>query len=110
MARSAYSLGVLLTFLFTSAILPVAAHAQTPTYLTQWGSWGTSDGQFDQPYRVTVDPSGNVYVADTNNHRIQKFDATGTYVTQWGSNGTGNGQFSSPRGVGTDASGNVLRT
>jgi DNA-binding beta-propeller fold protein YncE len=72
-------------------------------YLTQWGSFGTGDGQFDSPRGVATDATGNVYVADYNNHRIQKFTSAGTYVTQWGSRGSGNGQFTYPHGVATDA-------
>lgn len=34
---------------------------------------GSEDGQFWHPYRVAVDSAGNVYVADTDNNRIQKF-------------------------------------
>jgi hypothetical protein len=41
--------------------------------LTRWGSSGTGDGQFDGPSGLAVDLDGNVYVADTGNHRIQKF-------------------------------------
>ncbi len=36
----------------------------------------TADGQFVCPTGVAVDSSGNVYVADTGNHRIQKFNST----------------------------------
>ncbi len=43
------------------------------TYLTQWGSVGTGNGQFYNPYGIGFDAAGNVYVADTFNHRIQKF-------------------------------------
>ena len=53
-----------------------------------------------------MDGSGNVYVADYGNHRIQKFTSGGTYMTQWGTLGTGNGQFQS-LGVAVDGSGNV---
>ena len=79
----------------------------TGTYLTQWGSYGSGNGQFDDPIGVATDAAGNVYVADTDNHRIQKFTGTGTYLTQWGSSGSGNGQFAYPAGVATDAAGNV---
>ena len=43
------------------------------TFLTQWGSGGSGPGQFDWPRGIAVDGSGNVYVADTCNHRVQKF-------------------------------------
>jgi sugar lactone lactonase YvrE len=45
----------------------------------------TKPGEFNEPLGIAVDASGNVYVADTNNRRIQKFDNTGKYVTSWGS-------------------------
>ncbi|PYE61986.1 NHL repeat-containing protein, partial [Aneurinibacillus soli] len=64
-------------------------------------------GEFNSPKGIAVDSSGNVYVVDTNNNRIQKFDSSGTYVTQWGSDGSGDGQFSYPQGIAVDSSGNV---
>lgn len=44
--------------------------------LTQWGSRGTGNGQFQASEGIAVDKQGNVYVADTGNHRIQKFTTT----------------------------------
>ena len=41
-------------------------------FLRSWGS-GTGPGQFKHPRGVAVDASGNVYVADTGNDRIEKF-------------------------------------
>ena len=81
---------------------PVAA--QPPVYLMQWGATGSGEGQFNFPNRVAVDASGNVYVSDFLNNRIQKFTDTGAYVTQW--NTTGASGFL-PFGVATDASNNV---
>ena len=54
-----------------------------------------------------MDSSGNIYVADTYNQRIQKFDRNGTFLTKWGSYGTNDGQFIYPRGVAVDSSNNV---
>ena len=83
-------------------------------FLTKWGSRGTGDGQFLEPYDVTADSAGNVYVtegdyllAPSGNHRVQKFDSTGTFLTKWGSYGTGDGQFDHPQGVAADGAGNV---
>ena len=46
-------------------------------FLTQVGSFGTGDGQFNQPTSVAVDAQGNMFVLDTGNHRIQKFSWAG---------------------------------
>ena len=55
------------------------------TFVLTWGSFGSGNGQFESPVGVATDGSGNVYVADTGNNRIQKFDASGTFLTTWGS-------------------------
>src|SRR5215467_9472299 len=69
-------------------------HSLTPYRFVQaWGDSGSGDGQFNLPQGVAVDGSGNVYVVDTWNSRIQKFTGDGTYLTQWGTLGTGIGQF-----------------
>ncbi|MEM2760711.1 MAG: hypothetical protein QXW73_07990, partial [Nitrososphaerales archaeon] len=72
-------------------IMSTATLVDAVSFLTKWGSFGSADGQFRAPSGVAVDSSGNVYVADTNNNRIQKFTSTGTFLTKWGSSGTGNG-------------------
>ena len=83
----------------------------TPTvtyqFVTKWGSNGSGDGQFSNPHGVIVDSSGNVYVVDTSNNRIQKFNSSGTFIAKWGSGGSGDGQFNYPYGLAVDSSGNV---
>src|SRR5438552_1447962 len=77
-------------------------------FVTKWGSLGSGDGQFNTgPDGVAVDGSGNVFVADSGNNRIQKFTKTGTFLSKWGSFGLGDGQFRAPIDVAVDASGNV---
>jgi len=71
-------------------------------FILQWGSFGSGDGQFDQPTDVAVNSADEVYVVDRGNTRIQKFTSSGGYLTQWGSPGAGNGQFQTPNGVGID--------
>src|SRR5258706_14016492 len=90
------------------SIIPLVAAtvgAQPPVYLTQWGTSGIANGQFETPEGVATDAAGNVYVADTYGHRIQKFTSTGGYITKWGTHGSANGQFENPVGGATDAAG-----
>ncbi len=79
-------------------------------FVTTWGTQGYKTGQLDNPIGVTVDSSGNVYVADNYNNRIQKFSSIGTFLAKWGSYGTGDGQFKYPQGIAADLSGNVYVT
>ncbi len=78
-----------------------------PVFETQWGTNGTGAGQFQNSYGVAVDASGNVYVVDGNNDRIQKFDSSGIYLSQWGTFGTSDGQFRSPRDIAIDHNDNI---
>jgi DNA-binding beta-propeller fold protein YncE len=65
-------------------------------FVSRFGGKGDRPGQFSAPHAVSVDPSGFVYVADTGNNRIQKFDPTGQFVTEIGGFGWGKEQFNEP--------------
>ena len=54
------------------------------------GFW-TADFYF--PLGIALDTSGNVYVSDNLNSRIQKFWNNGTFIREWGTFGSGDGQF-----------------
>jgi tripartite motif-containing protein 71 len=51
--------------------------------VTEFGGHGTADGLFDAPSGIALDDSGNVYVSDTGNQRIQKFTANGVFIKKW---------------------------
>jgi hypothetical protein len=53
---------------------------------------GTNGGQFgNTPRSLVVSPSGDVWVADTENRRFQKFDSTGNFLAVYGFNVNGGG-------------------
>jgi hypothetical protein len=54
------------------------------------------------------DSSGNVFVANTFSHRIEKFTTGGTLITQWGTRGSADGQFDSPHDIAIDSSNNIF--
>src|SRR5262249_58514271 len=86
------------------------ARAQTGSQASAWRVLAgdrTAPGQFNSPTGVTTDRDGNVYVADWQNHRIQKLTAGGQPLAQWGSLGAGPGEFDQPAAVVLDDQGNL---
>jgi sugar lactone lactonase YvrE len=73
----------------------------------KWGKSGAANGQFRGPFGIATDKSGNVYVADTDNDRVQVFSASGSFLRKWGSTGSGDGQFLSAQDVAVDSQGVV---
>src|SRR3989339_800376 len=72
------------------------------SYVSQIGSLGTGNDQFDYPYGIATDGT-YIYIADSNNYRIVKRLAEDlSYVAKIGSNGSGDDQFNTPRGIATD--------
>ncbi|MBL7723716.1 MAG: IPT/TIG domain-containing protein [Chitinophagaceae bacterium] len=84
------------------------------------GASGFVDGtgtaaRFNQPYCITIDATGNLYVGDRMNHAIRKITPTGVVTTLAGNgtpgsqNGTGSAAtFAEPLGIATDAAGNIF--
>ncbi len=84
--------------------------------LTKWGTKGTAEGQFKNPYgvRIAVDPQDGaerVYVADSNNDRIQVFTKNGVFVDKFGTAGnydySQTGTFSALRRVAVGPDGDL---
>jgi DNA-binding beta-propeller fold protein YncE len=78
------------------------------TLLQYWGGLGSSDGQFSRPEGVAVDRDGNVLVADSCNHRIQKFSASGKFLAAFGKAGLASGELNFPYDVKLDSEGRIF--
>ena len=74
------------------------------TSVVSFGKKGSGKGCFDYPYSVACDSTGNVYVADVHNHRIQVFTAEGKFLRMFGRYGKGRGELGYPIGVAIDTS------
>ncbi len=83
------------------------------TYLESWGMPGNQPGQFklwdgDSGFgAIAFRSDGGFYVADSGNHRVQRFDKDRAFVRTWGSFGTDDGQFALPIDIATDGADHV---
>lgn len=98
---------IFLIILFLGIMSAFITHAASYNFVKVIGSSGTGSNQFSSPKYATTDSSGNIYVADTGNNRIEIFDKNFNYIDKWGSGGSGNGQFYTPNGVAVDSMGNI---
>lgn len=62
----------------------ISVFSTSGTYQFQFAALGSGNGQLNNPFVLGVDSRGNVYVADKNNNRGVKFDATGAFLRNIG--------------------------
>ena len=92
----------------------IQSFAPDGSLLASWGTFGAVDqggqpGQLNEPWGVAVNANGEVYVADTWNHRVQHFDSAGKLLGTWGAFGNGTDLLNlwGPRDVAIDSTGLV---
>ncbi len=99
----------------TGYLFVASSSGQVIKYLPPGGSPVTvlaSSVTFN-PNSIAMDPSGNIYIGDFANERIQEFTNSGIHLTNFGGVGTGNAQFSSsggPEFLAVDSLGNIIGT
>ena len=64
------------------------------SFLYSFGEQGSGEGQWDRASGIAFDSDDTLFVVDSLNHRIQRYDINGTFLGQWGDFGDGDGQFS----------------
>jgi sugar lactone lactonase YvrE len=74
------------------------------------GQLGKGNAEFNSPNGLRVSKCDELYVCDSNNHRIQVFDLDLNFKRSFGKKGTGRGQFNSPDDVDFDSIGNIYVT
>jgi subtilisin family serine protease len=55
------------------------ANPATPFLNLKFGSTGSGDAQFNSPSDIAIGLDGSIYVSDSSNNRIQKFDSSGIF-------------------------------
>jgi DNA-binding beta-propeller fold protein YncE len=79
----------------------------TVTFVAGWGAPGSAPGQFARPVGLAIDSAPNVFVADRDNSRVQKFTSTGSFLDVIGSLGPGDGQINVAEDVAIGPDGNL---
>ena len=68
-----------------------------------WGRSGDDGVTFSSPNAIAIDSLDKVYVAESGNSRVQKFNSDGEWLATFGANGRGPGEFLSAMVVIVDA-------
>lgn len=67
----------------------------------------SSGAPLNAPLDMACDSKGNMYIADTANHRVTVFNSDGTFSFKFGKMGDKRGQFKSPCGIFIDSKDNI---
>src|SRR2546421_6970263 len=102
---------LILYFIAIQCINSLQLFSQNGITVAGGNGYGSAANQFSFPHGVFVDASGNIFVADLYNHRIQKWAPGATQgITVAGGNGYGSAanQLYFTYGVFVDANGNIF--
>ncbi len=99
-----YSVYLQKTFLSVLLIVAVKLNADDIQFET---TFGKGDG-LSELGSIAINNARDIFVADSRNHRVQKFSSSGFLLATIGSMGTDSGKFQSPYGIAIDSSGNII--
>ncbi len=91
--RGRFALLGLAALALTGLVLVVASAFASKQAVDWFGTSGNKGGELNNPRDIAVNrsgaggvPAGTIYVADDNNHRVQRLDPDGGFVSAWGAN------------------------
>ncbi|XP_077996702.1 uncharacterized protein LOC144450009 [Glandiceps talaboti] len=76
-------------------------------YRHSFGGEGQEEGQFSRPKSIAIDSKDNVIVSDSDNERVQVFNADGQFLFQFGHKGDEDGEFDNLRRLAVDTLDNI---
>jgi DNA-binding beta-propeller fold protein YncE len=85
----------------------VLAYGPDGASLAPIGQTGSEPGHLSRPVDVAVDSTGDLYIADAENRRVDKFTSSGTYLLSFGEAGSGRGELRRPSAVAVNGDGVV---
>lgn len=99
----------------STIVVSTTLASTTTTVLQQYSFWysfggefGTEDGQFQDCDKIVMDLTGDIYVLDSNNYRVQKFSKNGDFISKFGSYGASGGEgLETPFNIDVDNIGNT---
>jgi hypothetical protein len=119
-------LGFLITFTFSYAQKVEVVDGVRVVHNQRGGQWGdhpaisiklirtigdieTTDENlaFNGPADIALDETGNIYILDSRNHRIQKFSSELNYLATFGRRGQGPAEFNFPQSISVDSNGMI---
>ena len=87
---------------------PRSLYLQKRKMTLRIGTRGTEQGSFTWPRGVAVGPDNSVAVADSSNHRVQVFDASGRFMFEFGGYGAAEGEFDCLAGIAVNRIGQFI--
>jgi DNA-binding beta-propeller fold protein YncE/tetratricopeptide (TPR) repeat protein len=91
--------GMLFAFIFLSLLVPSRVLSYSVVFQNEFGSHGRGDSNLREPRAMAIDDYGDIYIADTENNRIQVFSPQGAFLRKWGKKGDRAGEFDAPAGI-----------
>lgn len=79
-----------------------------PSLVEIWVNDGLDENARKGPGGMAADASGNLYVVDSEENRVQVYDFNGSYIFSWGSGGENAGEFNNPTDIAIDMTGRIF--